>query len=276
MEVTYEALKPVNEYPFPWSANEFCDTQPESVLGIPCDLYPLSISSKEDYDLIILGYTIWFLGPSIPMNSFLQSPEAKILLKDKSVMTVIACRNMWIFSQERIKKSISNNGGCLIGNIVLKDRAPNLLGVWSMAAWMLSGKKNRFWGILPKPGISDSDIKGASRFGKYILERLLLTGEFDIDQDNLNKQGAVEIKYTLLVMEKRVSRVFKIWAEFIRKKGGPGDANRKARVKGFFYYLIFVILFILPFVTLFGYVLRILNYKSASKQIRYYSSNHLE
>ena len=37
---------------------------------------------------------------------------------------------------------------------------------------MLTGKKDRKWGIFPKPGVSDEDIKDASVFGETVKEYL--------------------------------------------------------------------------------------------------------
>ena len=88
ISVTYEALQPKKPYPFPWSRYEFCDTLPESIKGIPCELEPLKCDLETDYDLVILGYTVWFLAPSIPINSFLHTHEAKVL-NQKPILTVI-------------------------------------------------------------------------------------------------------------------------------------------------------------------------------------------
>ena len=276
VEVTFEALKPVNDYPFPWSSYEFCDALPESILDIPCDLEPLQCDTNTEYDLIILGYTIWFLAPSIPVNSFLQSKQAKILMKNKPVMTVIGCRNMWVYSQETVKKAIHRNKGILTGNIVLKDRVLNLIGIWSMAYWLLSGKKRRFFNILPKPGISEEDIAGASKFGNLIAPKLNEPCDFRIDQQVLNLDGAVEVDPTLVMMEKRITRLFTIWANFILKKGKAGDKKRRRRVRGFFYYLLFVLIFILPVITIIGGISKLFRRPKNKEELKYYASNELQ
>ncbi|WP_233267327.1 hypothetical protein [Paraglaciecola sp. L3A3] len=53
--------------------------------------------------MIILTYQVWFLSPSIPIASFLQSEPAKKLFKDTPVVTIIGCRGMWLMAQEKVK-----------------------------------------------------------------------------------------------------------------------------------------------------------------------------
>ena len=274
ISVTYEALRPKKPYPFPWSRFEFCDTLPESTKGIPCELEPLECDLETDYDLVILGYTIWFLAPSIPINSFLQTHEAKVLLNNTPILTVIGCRNMWVLAQENIKQSIHQLNGKLAGCIVLKDRTPNLIGLITIARWMLSGKKKKFLGILPKPGVSEKDISEATRFGSPIRKALLENDEFDLTQEELNKLDAVDIDFTLLSMEKRIKKIFNLWAGYILKKGGAGDKNRKNRIWGFYVYLHFVFIFILPIMTVISPISRAVRRKRPNTDMN--SLNHYQ
>ena len=50
VEIFYEKLIPVPDYPFPWTDLTFWDAMPESVRMIPSDLEPLSIDYTNDYD----------------------------------------------------------------------------------------------------------------------------------------------------------------------------------------------------------------------------------
>ena len=65
------------------------------------DLYNPILNKK--YDLIVFGHQVWYLSPSIPINSFLQNNISKKLFENTPVVTVIGCRNMWIMAQEKIK-----------------------------------------------------------------------------------------------------------------------------------------------------------------------------
>ncbi|MAO49011.1 MAG: dialkylrecorsinol condensing enzyme DarA, partial [Aequorivita sp.] len=81
VNISYCEIIPKKKFPFPWKQEEFYGAFPETFLQIPTPLeaIPSEILQKK-YDLVILGYTTWYLTPSIPINSFLKSEEAKLLL----------------------------------------------------------------------------------------------------------------------------------------------------------------------------------------------------
>ena len=77
IDVHYERLKPIPPFPFPWKDISFYDAMPESVKMIPSNLEHLTFNPETDFDLIILGFPIWFLSSPIPLTTFLKSDEAK-------------------------------------------------------------------------------------------------------------------------------------------------------------------------------------------------------
>ncbi len=56
-----------------------------------------------------LAYQVWFLSPSLPVTAFLKSAAAAVL-KDTPVITFIACRNMWLSAQEKMKVMLRDAG----------------------------------------------------------------------------------------------------------------------------------------------------------------------
>jgi flavodoxin len=275
VSVVYEELKPKPPYPFPWTTYQFCDVFPESVAEVSCDLQPLSRNTDDDYDLIIIAYTVWYLSPSIPVATFLQSLQAEKIMHGRPVLTIIGCRNMWLLAQEKVKQKIKRIGAHLTGNIVLTDKTNNLVGVLTIAVWMLTGKKDRFLKIFPHPGISDQDIKEAGRFGEKIL-RAVTDDRFILTQTDLNARGAVTVNPALLIMEKRVSKIFKIWSDFIRKKGAAGDPKRSKRVRAFMVYLITAVIVLAPLAAILASVLKIVMKDKIATEIDYYSQNTLK
>ena len=268
--VEYRELVPKVPYPFPWSAYQFCDVFPEAAAGIPEKLNTEDQDGMQDPDLVILAYTVWYLSPSIPVSSFLQSDEAARLLQNRRVLTLIGCRNMWLLAQEKVKRQVSALGGQLVGNIALTERTGNLLGILNIATWMLSGKKKPLLGILPTPGIAEEDIKQARRFGKLI--RQAWTGDrLRLDQADLNAHGAVLIDPALMLMEKRIWPVFQKWSAFIRKKGSRGDGARKKRVYAFMIYLLLAVVILAPFSRLASLLQRLVKNKKIQEEMRYYS-----
>jgi hypothetical protein len=71
-------------------------------------------------------------------------------------------------------------------------------------------------------------------------------------------------------------KIFRIWARFIRRKGGPGAPARQRRVRGFFYYLLVAIVVLAPVATLGAKVTLRLKKARIDKAIDYFSHNDLE
>jgi len=269
VDIHFEKLIPEPAFSFPWTDISFWDAMPESVKMIPAKIRPVTFNPDEKYDLIILGYPIWFLSPPIPLTTFLKSEEARMVMKDTPVVTVIGARNMWVSAQEDIKKMIAENGGKLVGNIALHDRHQNLLSVVTIIYWMMTAKKDRYLGIFPKPGISDKDIQGAKRFG-LPLHEALLSGNFASLHQKLLELNAAELSFDIVAAETRAKKIFHVWAGFIRKKGGPGDKERTGRLKMFKWYLLFVIFAVSPLASLVFYITYPLFFIKIRKNLRYY------
>ncbi len=275
VSLVFQELRPKRKFPFPWTSQQFCDVFPESFQEIPCELEPFSFDPDDDFDLIVLAYTVWYMSPSIPVATFLQSPEAQKVIKNRPVVTIIGCRNMWLLAQEKVKTRIYDMGGRIAGNIVLMDKALNLIGIVTIAYWMFTGKKDRCLKIFPRPGVSGTDIKEAKRFGHIILKELS-KDKIDMDQTVLNEHGAICVLPSYIIFEKRIQKIFKIWSNFILQKGGPGDPNRRFRVRLFFYYLLLAIFLIAPLATLVSFIARIVSRKKIKAAVEYFSQNSLK
>lgn len=273
--VTYANIEPVNDFRFPWKGYDFFDVFPESVNKIPCEIKPLNIQD-EDYDLIVFAYSVWYMSPAIPSNSFLLSEQAKKIFRDKPVITLLGVRNMWVVAQEYVKEKILELGGHLVGNIVLRDRAENITGIITISYFVFTGKKDRFLGFFPKPGISEKDIDGANIFGE-IVKNHFKNNSFDKLQEELIKAKAVKVYPYLCTVERMAfKRVFKKWANFMLNKGGAGDTARRTRVKMFAYYFPFAILLIAPVEYIFFIIFAPFRIKTIKKEIKYYSGIKLK
>ncbi len=266
--VDYYRIKPVNDFPFPWPSDDFFDAMPESVNGIPMELNLEDFDSGANYDLVVLAYQVWFLSPSIPVNSFLMSDKAKIFFKDKDVITLLGVRNMWVLAQEKVKKYLKQYGARLAGNICLVDKTNNLVSVLTIIKWLMYGNKGPH-NLLPEAGVSQKDIKDAIKYAKPI-EKSLLSSDYADLQNELIKLNAVTVSYHIIKIEKNAFRIFKKFASFILKKGKSGDRKRIKRVRFFKYYLIFAIYLLFPIASLVFMIKKAINYRGAKKEIKYY------
>lgn len=252
INVTHYKIEMEKEFPFPWNKTAFFDAFPESFLQIPTTIKEPSYTILEkNYDLIILGYQVWYLSPSIPVNSLLKSKFAKQIFKNTPVITVIGARNMWVKAQEKMKVLLSDLGANLVGNIALVDRNINHVSVVTIVHWMFSGKKTKYLGIFPKPGVSETEIKSASKFGN-VIKQSLKNNNFATLQHELLKFDAVEIRPFLVEMDTKANKMFKIWSNFIINK----QKSRAFWLKVFNVYLWVAIWLISPIV----FILHLLKY----------------
>lgn len=259
-DVDYYNIKPVKEFSFPWNNSTFYEAFPETFQQIPAAIEaPPEYILQTDYDLIILAYQVWFLTPSIPINSFMKSEYAERILKGKKVVTTIGCRNMWAKAQDKMKHLIKEVGGILVGNVALVDRHLNHISVITILHWMLGGKKTKKFGIFPKPGVSDIDIKNASKFGEIILAADE-GNDFESLQNKIIKAGGVNIKPFIILMDEKANKMFAFWSKFILKS----TKNRALKLKFFKLYLMTAIWIISPIV----YIIYLLTYPLRLKQIR--------
>jgi hypothetical protein len=236
-------VKMQNDYPFPWTTKSFFSVMPDCVLGAPAELVPFTLK-EASYDLIILGYQAWFLSPSIPFNSLIHHPTFRQVLKNTPVITITGARNMWVNAFEKVKKLVKETDAKLVGNIVLVDKHLNLVSIFTIFHWMLSGKKDRLLHIFPKPGVSDEDIANTKIFGTIVLP-YLQKNEWDGMQADLISKKAVDLKYHLMFIESKAGVMFKLWANFIAKK-----RKKTVWLDLFKYYLLIALFIAAPIVFL--------------------------
>jgi hypothetical protein len=248
--VVYKQIKPIEQYPFPWSRYEFFDTFPETRLGMPpSGIEPIDFSDINDADIVIIAGQSWFLSPSLPLQSFFMDDQVQHYLQGRQIVFVNACRNMWLMTSREIKRYIHNMGARLTGHIVLQDKTPNLISALTIVRWLIGGRK-KAERLLPDAGIPDTELQKATRFGDIIRN----TWKTELMHQRLLEAGAINYKPSILFLEKAGHRMFGLWAAFIRKKGGFRNPQRRQRVNMFYYYLLIVLFLISPFGQLFFYL----------------------
>ena len=273
-EIEFIQFKPKKDFPFPWTDEVFYDTMPECVQEIPVELEEICFN-HEKYDLIVFGYQPWFLSPSVPATSLLKSEAFKKIVKDTPVITIIGSRNMWLNSQESVKKMLLDAGGKLVGNVPLIDKTTNLVSAVTIVHWMLTGNKTRKYGFLPLPGVSDEDIKGVAKIGS-ILNNSLRENKLDEFQKEVVKAGAVNINPNILFIEERAKKIFVMWASLIKKKEQK-NGSRAFWVKFFKVYLLVALFGVSPILlTVYNILIRPFTSESLKKKKEYFYSTELK
>jgi hypothetical protein len=254
IQVHIETLYPVKSFPFPWGFFSFLDAFPEAAHMVPPQLQPLSLTGEEDFDLVILPYQVWFLAPSQPITAFLKLSLAKKLLTGKPVVTVIACRNMWMLAQEKMKGLLEACGARLLDNVALVDPSPTMASLWTTPFWLLSGKKD-FLKLLPPAGVDAASIQAARRFGLALRDALNRNEERGTTP-LLAGLKAADSNPHLLVSEKAATRSFYVWGKLLRAAGEPGQWRRYPFLVLYVIFLITLISTVVPLSLLIQSLLR--------------------
>lgn len=242
--VVRERLQPRPAYPFPWPFWQFMDAFPESVAGESPELTPLSTEASGDFDLVILGYPIWFLSPAPVLMGFLRRAAGRQLIKGKPVVTVTACRNMWLMAQEVVKQELAAAGAHHRDHIAIVDRGSAFATFITTPRWLLTGRKGAFWGF-PAAGVAAEDITGSRRFG-LALREALRNDEEKQNAPMLRGLRACVVDERLIASEKVGKRSFRIWARLLRALGRPGASLRRAALVFYLVFLVCLILTVLP------------------------------
>ncbi|MCD9619043.1 dialkylrecorsinol condensing enzyme DarA [Chryseobacterium gleum] len=270
-DVTYYNIKLKEDFPFPWPSDVFFNTFPESYLQIPKEILPPSeeVLNKK-YDLILFGYQVWYLTPSIPIISFLKSEYAGRILKDTPVVTISGTRNMWMLSQEKLKVYLRDLQAKLVANIALVDRHDNYTSVLTILRWLTTGQKEKS-GMLPAAGVSDEEIAGSVKYGE-IIERHFNNNDLINLQPDLVKNGAIEIRAFLVRVEKVGNKIFTVWSNLIIKK----KEKRPLLIKFFKVYLMAAIWIISPVVLVLHLLTTPIFWFKRQKQKRYLQGINLK
>ncbi|MCV2485709.1 dialkylresorcinol condensing enzyme DarA [Flavobacterium sp. SH_e] len=266
INLTFHEIQLEKPFPFPWNKDSFFDAFPESFLQIPTALKPVPeeiLNTK--FDLILFHYQVWYLSPSIPINSFLKSEDAKKILNHTPVITISGSRNMWIMAQEKIKVLLRKANANLVGNVALVDRVGNLISVITIVEWMFSGVKKKYLGIFPLPGVSEKDIQESSQFGEIMLDSLQKDNLAQL-QPKLVDAGAVKISSYLVTVDKTANKIFNKWSNIIYKN----QKKRKQLLKVFNVYLFLAIWLISPIVYILHLITYPLKLKTIKKETQYY------
>ena len=243
VQIVWQSLEPVQAFPFPWGFLRFFDTFPECVHLDAPPIRPVAFALDARFDLVVLAYQVWFLSPSLPITAFLKSAAAGVL-RDTPVITFIVCRNMWLSAQEKIKGMLNNVGARHIDNVVLVDQGPPWATFITTPRWVLTGKKNGFWGIFPPAGVSETEISAAARFGRALAASLPLLQS--TSGPLLAGLGAVKVMPGYVTGEKIAHRSFRLWGALLRAVGKPGGLGRRLLLVVYIVFLVVMILTVLP------------------------------
>lgn len=260
-------LVPQQSYPFPWRFWHFFDTFPETAHLRPAPIEPPQIP-HDDYDAVMIAYTVWFLAPAQPITAFLQREDTRRLLAGKPVITLIGCRNMWLSAQEKMKTLLAANGARLIGNIVKTDACGTAASFVTTPAWLLTGNK-RYFRSLPAAGIAENELADGARFGEKLRDALLAGAP--LDETLFQNMGAARVDEKLIFSEKAANRSFYLWGRLLMAAGRVSPVLRRMLLAVYIVFLITLILTVIPISIVLKKLLHPLLKRRLADAKRYYA-----
>jgi hypothetical protein len=244
LEVHREQIQPLVAFPYPWgSLRRLYSVFPECFVGWPGDIRPLAFSAGDRFDLVIVAFSVWHLAPSLPIQAFLRSEQAKVL-KNKPVITLCVSRNMWHSASETMKKRLSQVGAIHIDNIVVTHQGPPFSTFVSVPRALLYGKRDRLFGIFPPADIGDKDLDHVASLGAEVASRL---GDLKPPFHSLLAgRGAVKIRFRSIVPELVGWYLYRAGAQLVARLEQRGKLYRQLAIDLFLGVTLVVILVGIP------------------------------
>lgn len=248
-------IRPKSAYPFPWPIRRFFGIFPEAVdphSTVEFELDALrepQADGADAADLVVLGFQVWYLAPSIPVRSLLESAP----FAGRRVVGVVACRNMWYSAALDVRRRIEERAGRYLGTVAAIDTAPAAVTFVTTLAWLLRGRRAPIW-RLPPAGISASEITRLGELGEALAARFAATGAqgaASVDQtvrEVLAELDAAPVDVPIAAGDLIAGRAFAVWGRIIRS--GAGRVRRAVLLTAFVASLLGAIVLGLPLLVL--------------------------
>jgi hypothetical protein len=166
-------VEPIN---FPWTVHQFAassaDVGHAARLDVVLDPPPPNI----DFDLVVLGWQVWWLRPSPPIRNFLQR-HAHRLLGGRRVIAIGCSRQMWVSAYLRLQRLVAGAGGILSDQAMVRYQGSGATLI-TTPMMLLTGKRRAF-GPFPPPTPIEEELRALDRCG----ERLAASDRWRTDLD---------------------------------------------------------------------------------------------
>ena len=202
-DIRWVDVQPRVAFPFPWPIRRFfgvfpAAVDPESLVEL---VEPAGGFETEPEELVILAYQVWYLAPSLPIRSFLQTHPAAV--HNRSVVSLIACRNMWYSAAIEASALLRSAGARHVGIIAATDTRPQAATFVTTLRWLLTGHREPFlW--FGRAGIGDAELARLEDVGRSIGE------------SRRCPQDAAPIVPTLAAADLLAGTLFRRWAATVR------------------------------------------------------------
>jgi len=129
---------------------------------------------RTDYDLICIGSPTWWRDISMPLRSFLKSPEAHPLLNGTPFAVFVVCRRYWRENFNAVRKLATKAGGRFFGEIHFTYPGDQVRSMLSLTSYLGSGEyRDRYLGLrMPPTNVSADQLEESRRFAAKLADRV--------------------------------------------------------------------------------------------------------
>ena len=128
-----------------------------------------------DYDLVVIASPTWWFQTSMPIRSYLESPEAKTVLSGKPFACASISRRYYSINLRQLKKLAEKNGGRWIDKTHFVVAGGQVKSMLSWLGYMKHGKpQERVMGLkMPAPNLKPDYEEQARSFIDGVADRAL-------------------------------------------------------------------------------------------------------
>ena len=128
----------------------------------------------NSYDLVCIGSPTWWRTASMPMRSFLKSPEARNLLAGRPFAVFVVCRRYWRENYNAVRRLAVRQGGRFVDGIHFEYPGTQIRSLLSLTSYLGSGEyRDRYLGLrIPVTNVQPEQLDQARGFAAQLAERV--------------------------------------------------------------------------------------------------------
>ena len=127
-----------------------------------------------DYDLVLIASPTWWFQTCMPIRSYLESPEAKVVLNDKPFATVSISRRYYSINLRQQRTLAEEDGGQFTDSTHFVAAGGQVKSMLSWLGYMKHGEpQDRVMGLkMPPPNLKPDFEHQARAFAKTLADGL--------------------------------------------------------------------------------------------------------
>lgn len=132
-------------------------------------------AKEGDYDLVCIGSPTWWLTTCMPIRSYLESDEARLVLDQTRFTSFVVCRRYWGNNQKTVRKLGTKQGGEYVDGVHFKYLGGQVRSLLSLVSYLGSGEyRDRYLRLrIPKTNLQPEQLDQAREFAAKLADGLI-------------------------------------------------------------------------------------------------------